>query len=119
MADETGTVKNEEAAGIAANALTMLDIYENILKFKLDSSSGAGDSETINILNNFRWTLNKTSSSGSSGSGKVGAGGQVPFAYVKEYRQIYSSQITNMINSLLSLENINTDALLNGAAEIA
>lgn len=49
-------------------------------------------------------------SSGASGITNSGLSysGQIPFVYATEYKQMYSSQITNMLNSILSLKNLNS-----------
>lgn len=88
---------------------SMKALYEKLIAFNLGGGKADNNMEAINILNDYRWTLHKVvKASGSN----AGAAGQIPFAYIKEYKQIYSSQITNTINSLFALRNVDGNAIL-------
>lgn len=117
MADEATAQANAEVTTVKNSLVsydkeTMLNIYTKIEKFRLDVGS-TSDKETINVLNNYRWTLHKAIAPAAGG-----AGGQIPFAFVKEYKQLYSSQITNTINSLMALHTVDTKALTEEAGNL-
>lgn len=87
----------------------MEGVYQNILDAKFDPSTKGGGGEFVNILNDYRWTLDGSSGASAMSDSGISYSGQIPFVYATEYRQMYSSQITNMVNSILSLGNIAND----------
>lgn len=98
----------------------MLDVYDEIVKYRISSEQtktpigGEGeDKELVNILNNYRWTVDSSRSKGTDSFS-----GNVPFVRINEFKQLYSSQLTNTINSIMSIENLNIDALGDAAVDI-
>lgn len=97
----------------------MLDIYDQIVNYRISteqsksSSSDKNISELINILNNYRWTIDSSKAKGSDSFS-----GNVPFVRINEFKQLYSSQLTNTINSIMSISNVNTDEIVDAAADI-
>lgn len=92
--NQDGTTK---AGTLTQQSTALSDIYENIVKFQFESGE---EKEIINILNDYRWTINET-----VGKSVGSASGQIPFIYVSERQQLFSSQITNVINSIMSLSS--------------
>lgn len=100
------------------NKKNMLDIYEEIVKYDITTNQSKTtieknenrNSEFINILNNYRWTID---SSKAKGTDKFS--GNVPFVRINEYKQLYSSQLTNTINSIMSLSNVDVDGVVGAA----
>lgn len=94
MADSKNPDGSTKSGVLTQQSTALSDIYENIVNFKFETS---GEKEIINILNNYRWTINENTHASSTTSG------QIPFIYVAERQQLFSSQITNVINSIMSL----------------
>lgn len=96
MSDSKNQDGTTKAGKLTQQSTALSDIYENIVKFQFESGE---EKEIINILNNYRWTINENTHASSTASG------QIPFIYVTELQQLFSSQITNVINSIMSLSS--------------
>lgn len=83
------------------------ETYEKIVGSAIGKGADTKSGELVDILDEFRWTLDNAAMSGSiSSDGRLSYSGVIPFVYATEYRQMYSSQIMNMINSIYSLSNM-------------
>lgn len=96
MSDSKNQDGTTKAGTLTQQSTALSDIYENIVNFQFESGE---EKEIINILNNYRWTINENTHASSTASG------QIPFIYVAERQQLFSSQITNVINSIMSLSS--------------
>ena len=74
----------------------MASYREEIIKAKFSSTSTT-EKEIIDIANDYYWIQNKPRLNINNID--------IPFIYATEYRQIYSSTITNIINSIYWVTN--------------
>lgn len=76
MADSKNSDGSTKSGILTQQTTALSDIYENIVKFQFESGE---EKEIINILNNYRWTINERPNATSDS-----VSGQIPFIYVAE-----------------------------------
>lgn len=89
----------------------LIDIYtKKILPTSLTGNKVENDSEIIDIISNYSWTVNPLKS-GTVSNSSVSFQHNIPFCYIVERRQTVNSSIMNMLNTIKGTLDIARDTL--------
>lgn len=83
-------------------AMYVPDGESNVMPAEGESKSAV---EVVDVLNDFGWTYDRLGNGFSVAGGQYAQRTQVPYLYVTEYRQLYSSSITNLVNQFAAMGN--------------
>lgn len=95
---EVAEEKGKTSATQFGKQTTADDIYDKILGV----SFLQGDNDICSIVDNYPWTIDTFSKIKATNGSSFTTSSPIPYCYLVEYRQKYSSNITNFINTLVS-----------------